>query len=172
MAYDLRFVTELKDPEDYRSLLVDYFDGIVERLSAVGGPDLSPVQLAEQTVEHVEETLPPRGGLVFVADENGRLVGTGCFRRVGSDAAEFKRMYVRPEAQRKGLGRKIFQARLSEARRMGCRRILADTVKGNTPMLSLYEHFGFQHVERYPENFNPPELDPFLVYLELKLDES
>lgn len=172
MTFDVRFVSALSDRAAYHTLMVEYFQGIVARLSAAGGPDLAPVTLAGETLAHIADTLPPKGRLALAYDPDGRLVGTGSFRLIGADTAEFKRMYVRPEAQRRGLGRKLFEARLSEARAMGCRRIVADTVKGNQPMLSLYAHYGFQHVPRYQGNFNPPELDPFLVYLERPLTET
>ncbi|WP_170482755.1 GNAT family N-acetyltransferase [Ruegeria arenilitoris] len=172
MTYDVRFVTELRDADAYHALMTEYFQGIASRLSAAGGPELSPAKLADETLAHVEETLPPKGRLAFAYDDDGRIVGTGSFRLINEDTAEFKRTYVRPEAQRTGLGRKLLEARLSEARAIGCRRILADTVKGNVPMLSLYEHYGFSYVQRYPGNFNPPELDPFLVYLECILPDS
>lgn len=55
---------------------------------------------------------------------------------------------------------------------MGCRRIVADTVTGNLPMLSLYESCGFHRVERYAGNFNPPDLNFCLVYLEKSLPQT
>lgn len=55
---------------------------------------------------------------------------------------------------------------------MGCRRIVTDTVRGNLPMLWLYESCGFHRVERYAGNFNPPDFDPFLVYFEKSLPQT
>ena len=78
-------------------------------------------------------------------------------------------MYVRPKARGLGLGRLLFEYRVEEARRMGCDTLYADTVKGNAPMLSMYEKFGFSYIPRYPENANGPELEPFLVYLKRAL---
>ena len=72
---------------------------------------------------------------------------------------------MRPQARGLGLGRRLFEHRVDEARKMGCRTLYADTVKGNTAMLAIYEKFGFSYIPRYPENANGPELEPFLVYL-------
>ena len=85
------------------------------------------------------------------------------------DAAEFKRIYVRPKGRGLGLGRLLFEHRVAEARQMGCRTIYADTIKCNRAMLSMYEKFGFSYIPRYSENANGPELEPFLVYLKRDL---
>lgn len=71
-----------------------------------------------------------------------------------------------------GLGRRLREARIAEVRAIGCNRIFADTVRGNTPMLQLYERYGFRHVPRHEGNVNSPELDPFLHYLELILPDD
>jgi hypothetical protein len=39
-------------------------------------------------------------------------------------------------------------------------------------MLSMYERFGFRYIQRYPENANPIEFEPYLVYLEYSLDDA
>ena len=80
-----------------------------------------------------------------------------------------KRMFVRPEAQGQGLGRRLFEMRIAEAKKMGCRVIYADTARGNRSMLSMYEKYGFQYIPRYPENANPPEFEPYLVFLEYRI---
>ena len=55
---------------------------------------------------------------------------------------------------------------------MGCKAVYADTVRGNRPMLSIYERFGFRYVPRYEGNANPPEMADHLVYLEYRLDDA
>ena len=50
--------------------------------------------------------------------------------------------------------------------------IYVDTAKGNRPMLSMYERFGFKYIERYPENANPAEYAPYLVYLAYDLSSA
>lgn len=169
MSVRIRFVDNLPEPDAYRALMVDYFRGIVELIVAAGGPRLAPEELATKTIAQIDQTLPPKGRLAFALDDEDRLLGTGAFRLIDSQTAEFKRMFVRPEAQRMGIGRTLFEARLAEAKAIGCRRIVADTVRGNTPMLALYETYRFRRVPRYEGNFNAPELDPFLDYLELIL---
>lgn len=171
MIADVSFVTEVEDLSEFRNLLTDYYRIVLKALEAAGGPVLSPQELAESSLEHLDEMLPPDGRLVLGRGEDGRLLGCGTLRRIRPDAVEMKRMFVRPEAQGLGLGKRLFEMRIEEARNMGCRAVYADTAKGNRPMLSIYERFGFNYVPRYPENANPPEFEPYLVYLEYRFPE-
>jgi GNAT superfamily N-acetyltransferase len=127
--------------------------------------------MVDSSIEHLDEMLPPNGRLALARSQDGRLMGCGALRQIRPDAVEMKRMFVRPEAQGHGLGRRLFEMRIAEAKKMGCRAIYADTVKGNRSMLSMYEKFGFQYIPRYPENANLPEHAPFMVFLEYRIPE-
>lgn len=168
MEYALRFVTKVPDMAEFEELLRDYYTEVLGALRAIGGPDLSAADIARETVANIDSLLPPEGRLLLCRGADGRLVACASLRRIRPDAVEMKRMFVRPEARGRGLGRKLFERRIEEARNMGCRTIYADTVRGNRSMLTIYERFGFDLVPRYPENANPPELEPFLVYLEYR----
>ncbi len=160
------FVSEVPDRAAFEALLLDYYGNVLMSFEAAGGPKLAPEDLVQSSIDHLDEMLPPLGRLVLAEGADGRLLGCGALRRIREDAVEMKRMFVRPEAQGLGLGRKIFEMRMQEARRMECRAVYADTAKGNRPMLSMYERYGFQYIARYPENANPVEFAPYLVFLE------
>lgn len=171
MIADVSFVTEVRDLPAFGNLLTDYYRIALKVFEAAGGPVVRPEELAGSSLEHLDEMLPPKGRLVLALGEDGRLLGCGTLRWIRPDAVEMKRMFVRPEAQGLGLGKRLFEMRIEEARKMGCRAIYADTAKGNRPMLSIYERFGFSYIPRYPENANPPEFEPYLVYLEYRFPQ-
>jgi GNAT superfamily N-acetyltransferase len=172
MDIRLEFVAAPPDPPAFEALMREYFRIVTAMLADAGGPDYSPEELAGNTVAHLGDLAPPEGRILLATRENGTLMGCGFLRRIRPDAAELKRMFVRPEAQGQGLGRRLFEMRIAEARRMGCTTLYADTVKGNTAMLSMYEKFGFAYIRRYPENANVPELEPWLVYLQADISEE
>jgi GNAT superfamily N-acetyltransferase len=163
MNLNYSFVSRLPDPAAFEGFLRDYYTLMAKMLASAGGPALSPADLASDTLENIDELLPPNGRTLLVTDDDGALVGCGVIKMVRSDAAELKRLFIRPQARGSGLGRRLFEMRVEEARRMGCRTIYADTVRGNTAMLNMYEKFGFAYIPRYPENANAPELEPFQV---------
>ncbi len=165
MSVSLEFVPEIPDRDAFSALMRAYYGPILKVFEAAGGPVLDVEDMVADTLAHLDEMLPPEGRTLLATDPDGRLVGCGVIRRIRPDAAEFKRMFVLPEMRGTGLGKQIFEKRIAEARRMGCRSIFADTAKGNRPMLRIYEKYGFRYVPRYPENANPPEFEPYLVYL-------
>lgn len=159
------FFDEPPDPDAFEALLAEYFALMFGRLAAAGGPVLDPAQAARGAREKYGPTRDPRARLALAHAADGRLLGTAALDPVSDTAAEMKRLFVRPEAQGTGLGRTFFDMRVAEARRLGVRTLYADTLRGNRPMLRIYEASGFDYVDRYPESSNPPELAPFLVYL-------
>jgi len=169
METSFEFVSSLPDPAAFEVMMTEYWHHMSGLLIGAGGPKYTAHDLTADTMANLDYMAPPHGRLLLATASSGELLGCGVIRQVRPDAAEFKRMYVRPKARGLGLGRLLFEYRVEEARRMGCATLYADTVKGNTPMLSMYEKFGFSYIPRYPENANGPELEPFLVYLKRAL---
>ncbi|MEM0947732.1 MAG: GNAT family N-acetyltransferase [Pseudomonadota bacterium] len=169
MRVDVSIVSKVPDPEAFEALLLEYYGEVQRMLLAAGGPSLDPQDMVEDSLDHLDDMLPPKGRLALAHGEDGRLLGCGALRFIEGNAAEMKRMFVRTEAQHQGLGRRLFEIRLDAAKQMGCDAVYADTAKGNRPMLTMYERFGFKYVSRYPGNANPIELEPFLVYLAYEL---
>jgi predicted N-acetyltransferase YhbS len=56
---------------------------------------------------------PPRGAL-FVAEEDGRLLGTIGLRPFDGAISEMKRLFVRPEARGRGLAKQLIAVALEE----------------------------------------------------------
>lgn len=125
MPVTLEFVSSLPDPDAFETLMQEYYAIMASKLTGVGGPQLSAVDLARDTMEHIEDLLPPHGRTLLTHDNTDRLMGCGVLRKVRPDAAELKRMFERPEAQGLGLGRKLFEMRIDAAKEMGCTTLYA-----------------------------------------------
>lgn len=171
----LSFAESKPDLGELSDLLTEYYGLIQERLMKVGGPRLSIDHEVSTSLDAIDSFLPPNGGILLARDSTGFVLGCGFMRMLDKDRAELKRLYVRDLARGFGLGRRLIEMRIEKAREMGATTILADTVRGNSSLLALYDRLGFGETPRYDGNANSPELDPYLVYRKLELpkrDES
>jgi len=157
------------DAAELRALLTEFYTHMFIRLTSIGGPLLDAADYARDSVATIDQSLPPHGALALVRDATGALIGCGSMRRLDATRGEMKRLYVAPAARGLGLGRALVQLRLDTARAMGLRSLYADTMRGNSGMLTLYDSFGFRAIDRYEGNANPVEYDRYLVYRRLDL---
>jgi len=135
-----------RDAETVRALLREYADAL-------------DVDLSFQDFE--TELADPLAvyEVVLLADD-----GCVALRRLDSEACEMKRLYVRPVARGDGLGRKLAEAIVAEARARGYRRLFLDTLPTMQAARRLYESLGFRETEAY--RYNPV---PGTSFLELAL---
>jgi len=100
-------------------------------------------------------------GRLLLAWLGGKVVGCAALRRVDGHTCELKRVYVRPAAQGKNIGRQLVEQMLSEARLAGYRRICLDVLPEFTAAQRLYESLGFTPAE--PVSYNPVPGTRFLA---------
>lgn len=122
------------DVETVRALLREYADDL--------GVDLS-------FQDFDSELADPLGfyELVLLADE-----GCVALRLIDERTCEMKRLYVRAVARRSGLGRRLAEAVIAEARERGYERMLLDTLPTMAAAQRLYESLGFRETEPYRHN--------------------
>lgn len=134
-------------PEDHAAVareLADYLAFIGDALDAEG---------LDHDIAHWQEEYDGRTGvLLVVADPAGEVVGTAAVRLLAPGAGELKRMWLRPPCQGRGLGRRLMDACLDEARRLGCRALRLDTQAKLEAAVRLYRAYGFSEVARYNDN--------------------
>lgn len=90
--------------------------------------------------------VPPGGQMLVARDPSARtLAGCVALRPASSTGAcEMKRLYVRPAARGTGLGRRLALAVMEEARRLGYRRMVLDTLPWLREAQMLYGTLGFR----------------------------
>ncbi len=97
-----------------------------------------------------------KGGNVFVADLAGVCVG--CVALLAYDEGEFElsKMAVAPQHRGQGIGRRLIEYTLQQARLQGARRVFLGSNSVLANAVHLYETLGFRHV--------PPEQLPHMGY--------
>lgn len=98
---------------------------------------------------------PPRGELLL-AKIDGAIAGCCALRPLDSsdyvNAAEMKRLYVRPAFRRLGLGRQLAEAILDAALMAGYDSVLLDTLDDMEIARAMYQELGFKEIPPYYHN--------------------
>lgn len=104
--------------------------------------------------------------LFFV--NRGRIIwGVLLLRKLESDIAELKRMYVLPSFQGKGIGSQLLQQEFQLAMCCGYKFLRLYTLDYMMPAISLYKKNGFYEIPPY--YYNPQQS---AIYFEKKLGRS
>jgi GNAT superfamily N-acetyltransferase len=102
----------------------------------------------EQDPEFDRDLDDPAGtyAALWVAVENGEVVGSVAMRDLSDGAVELKRMYLRPDQRGHGLGKRLLALALDWARAQNMKVIRLDTSERMVAAQRLYEAHGFQRV--------------------------
>jgi GNAT superfamily N-acetyltransferase len=153
-----------------RELFLEYLLWANERLNAEYGIDFDVVSMVEEDMAHLEIFSPPEGRLLL-ALEGTEAAGLACMRRIRRDIGEIKRMYVRPEFRGRGIGCRLVNSLIQEARTIGYPRVRLDSTRFMEEAHSLYRSVGFKEIEEYPERENPEEYRKHWVFMEMNLQD-
>lgn len=112
------------------------------------------------------EFAPPWGDLLIGLDE-AKVLGCVAVRKLDDGVCEMKRLFVRPEARRAGLGRQLAGEIIAVARELGYALMRLDTLDRLREAMRLYASLGFRRTAPYYENPLPG-----VVYWALTLKEG
>ena len=90
-------------------------------------------------------------GCVFLYKEAEEAIGTIALRRMDDGSAEFRRLYVKPRFQGKGIGKALLMAAIEEGKRRGFTTVLLDTFKQKQGPQTLYKKLGFNECPPYTD---------------------
>jgi ribosomal protein S18 acetylase RimI-like enzyme len=127
------------------------------------------VDLCFQSFEAELAALPgkyaaPEGRLLLSKDGE-TTAGCVALRKIDAEICEMKRLFVRQEFRGSGLGKKLAETLIEEARAIGYRKMRLDTLSDKMPAaLGLYRALGFREIPPYYQS----RLES-TVYLELEL---
>src|SRR5262245_56036814 len=115
---------------------------LVEEYAESLGLDLSFQDLAHELQDLAIEYSPPAGDF-FLATEGAVRFGCVGLRRFSEGVGEVKRLYVRPSARGRGVGRLLAEGIVASGKRLNYRRLLLDTLPSMSDAQSLYASLGF-----------------------------
>ena len=123
-------------------------DPVVQRLAGD-----QQAEIVELYGGKTEPGRPPSAAdisVVLVAlDDDGTPLGCGALRALGGNVAEVKRMYVVPDARRRGVSRAVLAGLEAAARTRGWTTLRLETGPLQTAAIGLYESGGYHPIEAF-----------------------
>jgi len=118
--------------------------------------ELAPLYPSESRHGYSVERLLAEGVAFFLIRENGTPAGCGGVKLVGTEYAEVKRMYVRPQFRGLGLARLMLNHLADYSQHHGVRILRLETGIHQQAAIRLYESIGFQRIPPFGEYKEDP----------------
>jgi putative acetyltransferase len=103
-----------------------------------------------ETLGDPGSTIFRKGGRILMAYANSEPVGCVALIPIADGAVELAKMAVAPHCRGRGIGRRLLERAIEDARRMGAGSIFLGSSTKLPAALHLYETVGFRHVQRDP----------------------
>lgn len=148
--------------QEIGALFTEYTDMLVQLDQAFGV--YLKIQNYDEEVKHLEQKYGFPDGRLYLAYLDGRPTGCIGLRKIDEANCEMKRLFVRPEFRGRKIGRVMIEKIIGEARQIGYRYMLLDTMPCLQSATRLYKDLGFYEIPSY--NNSPME---GLLYLKFDL---
>lgn len=143
---ELRIATEKDLPA-----MLEIYNEVIENTTAVYDYQPHTLEMRRQWLETKQE----QGIPVWMAEENGKMLGFGSFGPFRAWAAYQytveNSVYVAAEARGKGVGSLLLPVIMNEARKAGMHTMIAGIDASNDASIRLHQKFGFEQVALFRE---------------------
>jgi GNAT superfamily N-acetyltransferase len=151
-----------------RELFWEYLQWANTKVEKEFGVSFDITTMLEEDMNTLGKFMPPKGRLLLGYVED-RPMGIACLKALSDRIGEVKRMYVRPEARNRGLGRALLHRLLDEAQQIGYEQVRLDSARFMVNAHRLYRTSGFREIEPYEGSEIPKEFQGHWVFMEREL---
>lgn len=120
------------------------------------------MQNYDEELEHLEDKYGEPDGRLYIALSEGKPAGCIALRKIDEESCELKRLYVRPEFRGQHLGELLANKIIEDARIIGYKQILLDTLPFLESAIYIYKKLGFTVIEKY--NNSPMDNSIYMKY--------
>lgn len=150
--------------EDVRVLFSEYTDMLVAFCPAFSG--YLALQNFDEEIAHLDKKYGFPFGRLYLACVDSQPAGCIALRKLDDERCEMKRLYVRDCFRGLRIGSLLLERIVDDARNIGYKAMLLDTLPFLKSALHLYEKFGFRKIGCY--NDSPI---PETIFMKLDLED-
>ena len=111
-------------------------------------------QNIDDELKNFPEKYQEPDGAFIIAKENNNIIGCVGIRRLEPGICEMKRLFVNDNSKGKGIGKKLVEKIVEEAKNKKYEKIRLDTINTMDAALNIYCKNGFYIIEPYYDNPN------------------
>ncbi len=126
---------EQKHHEDFRRLNLEW----LEKYNLAESHDL-------EVLDDPKGTILDRGGVIYMAEEDGQLIGSAALMKEAEGIYELAKMAVAPRWRGKGISKLLIEKCLDTARSWNATKVTLYSNSQLQTALSLYKKYGFYHI--------------------------
>ena len=97
----------------------------------------------EKVLSDPQGEIIDKGGMIFYARYDNKIVGTVSLLKINNTTFELTKMAVSDGNQGLGIGKKLMEHCLNEAKAKGIQKLILYSSRKLLPAIHLYESFGF-----------------------------
>lgn len=120
-----------------------------------------------QLLDDPQTEILGKGGQILMVCADSEPVGCVAIIPLGEGVCELSKMAVSPEMRGLGIGRRLLQQAILEARKMGAKSLFLGSSTKLPNAVHLYESVGFRHVS--PEKIPPSPYTRANVFMAMEL---
>ncbi|NGY38805.1 GNAT family N-acetyltransferase [Flavobacterium sp. XN-5] len=100
----------------------------------------------ERVLSNPQEEIIDKGGMIFYAKYNDKIVGTVSLLKMNDTEFELSKMAVTDGVQGLGIGKKLMEHCVKTAKENNLKKIIIYSNRKLVPAITLYEKFGFKEI--------------------------
>ena len=156
MSFEIRLAID--DVDNIKELFTEYTKMLIDMESDF--QNYLNIQNYDSEIENLRGKYGLPDGRLYIAYSDNHAVGCIALRKINNTECEMKRLYVKPQFRGNGLAKSLVELIINDAREIGYRYMLLDTLPGLKTAIKMYENLGFYRIPSY--NDSPVENTVFM----------
>ena len=147
---DINIIPAYDHLQEVRALFSEYTDMLIAGDSSF--QEYLDIQHYDDEIEHPEAKYGMPYGRLYLAYCDGKAAGCIGLRKIDEEHCEMKRLYVRPEFRRMGIGNLLVEKVIGDAKETGYFHMLLDTLPFLKDAIRMYKNYGFYEIQSYNDS--------------------